>query len=181
MPHNAQFINGPDGTPAFAVIPYADFLALEGRDEGNTTSSSDSLLSEDGLYITLPHGGPGARLDLRQFIDAWVRRGTISVLAVNKRQQGLSKFTGDAANSLDPILRRCFLPEGSPYVNSMQATTPVVDALVETGVFHKTVQHMPGFYRAVQCIAIDEDKAREFLRKHGRPTVKIDIHKFILP
>jgi hypothetical protein len=181
MSQPAQFINGPDGTPAFAVIAYADYLALEDQEKKTPTGSSDSLLSEDGLYITLPHGGPGARLDLRQFIDAWVRRGTITIMAVNKRQQGLSKFTGEAVNSLDPILRRCFLPEGSPYVNSMQATTPVVEALVQTGVFRQTVESMPGFYRAVQCIAIDQERAVEFLRKHGGPDVEIDIHKFILP
>lgn len=181
MLQNAQFITGPDGNPVFAVIPYAEFLALESQGEKDATSHSSSLLSEDGLYITLPHGGPGARLDLRQFIDAWVRRGTISMMAVNKRQQGLAKFTGEAVNSLDPILRRCFLPEGSPYVNSMQATTQVVEALVQTGVFRQTVESMPGFYRPVQCIAIDEEKAVEFLRKHGGPDVKIDIHKFILP
>ncbi|AXF19206.1 transcriptional regulator [Burkholderia pyrrocinia] len=29
---SVQFINGPDGTPAFVVIPYADYLAQQ-RDE----------------------------------------------------------------------------------------------------------------------------------------------------
>lgn len=33
-PTNIQIINGPDGTPAFVVIPYADYIAdrVEARD-----------------------------------------------------------------------------------------------------------------------------------------------------
>jgi DNA-binding XRE family transcriptional regulator len=30
---NIQLINGPDGKPAFAVIPYAEFVAMESKGE----------------------------------------------------------------------------------------------------------------------------------------------------
>jgi len=177
-----QYINDEGGKPAFVVIPYAEFLRGDSRVvRESEASSSDSLLDTDGWFVRLPHGGPGARIDLRQFVDAWQRRGTIWMLAINKRRQAYEKFTGDALNGLDAIIRRCFLPKDSPYQNTMQATTAVVDALVETGIFSRTVESMPGYYRPVQCIRINEERAAEFLRDHGGPEVPLDIHHFVLP
>ena len=178
-----QYINGADGQPAFVVIPYAEFSRDQSQVEAKSHEefASDSLLSADGLFVRLPHGGPDARMDLRQFIDAWVRRGTISVLAIYKKQQAYEKFKNEAQNGLDAILRRCFLPKDSPYINTMQATTAVVDALVETGVFSQSLESMPGFYRPVQCIRINDEKAVEFLHTHGKPTHPLDIHRFVLP
>ncbi|KVG31421.1 hypothetical protein [Burkholderia diffusa] len=177
-----QYINGADGKPAFVVIPYAEYSRIDSPVVAESeASASDSLLSADGLFIRLPHGGPDAKIDLRQFIDAWARRGTISVLAINKRRQAYEKFEGEALNGLDAILRRCFLPKDSPYQNTMQATTAVVDALVETGVFSRSLESMPGYYRPVQCIRINEEKAAEFLQKHGKPNDPLDIHRFVLP
>ena len=91
------------------------------------------------------------------------------------------KFEGEAVNGLDAILRRCFLPENSPYKNTMQATTAVVDALVETGIFSRSIEAMTGYYRPVQCIRIDEERAKAFLQKHGRPENPLDLHHFMLP
>jgi hypothetical protein len=177
-----QYINGADGKPAFVVIPYAEFLHGGSSVVAESEApASNSLLSSDGLFIRLPHGGPDAKIDLLRFIDAWARRGTISVLAINKRRQAYAKFEGEALNGLDAILRRCFLPKDSPYQNTMQATTAVVDALVETGIFSQSLESMPGYYRPVQCLRINEEKAREFLKMHGKPNNPIDIHRFVLP
>jgi hypothetical protein len=176
-----QYINNADGKPAFVVIPYTEFL------NGNNTVASEreasapqSLLSADGRFIRLPHGGPDAQIDLLQFIEACRRRGTIS-LAIGKRRQAYEKFQGEALNGLDAIVRRCFLPENSPYQNTMQATTAVVDAFVETGVFSRSLESMPGYYRPVQCIRINVEKAAEFLNIHGKPANPLDIHRFVLP
>jgi len=175
-----QFINGADGKPAFVVIPFDEFSRGEPAPAAETAPlSPESLLSTDGRFVGLPHGGPGAQIDLRQFIDAWVRRGT-TVMAINKRQQAYSKFVGDGRNALDPILRRCFLPIGSPYANSMQATTAVVDALAQTDVFERTTEAQDGYYRPVQCIRINEAKAIEYLRTHGEPEHAIDLDHFML-
>ncbi|PAJ82857.1 hypothetical protein [Burkholderia ubonensis] len=177
-----QYINGADGKPAFVVIPYDEFSHCDTTVVATSeASTSDSLLSADGLFIRLPHGGPGAQIDLRQFIDAWVRRGTIWVMAVNKRRQAYDKFLGDGRNGLDAILRRCFLPKDSPYKNTMQATTAVVDALGETGVFSRSIEPIPGYYRPVQAIRINDEKAMEFLQKHGKPENPLYIHEFVLP
>jgi len=177
-----QYIYGADGEPAFVVIPYAEYLLSNGC---SVTESQEivtnSLLTADGLFVRLPYGGPGASIDLVQFIDAWMRRGTISMLAISKRRQGYDRFQGEAVNGLDAILRRCFLPKDSPYRNVMQATTGVVDALVETGVFAYSVESMPGYYRPVQCIRIDVDKAKDFLQKNGPAKNPLDVHEFILP
>jgi hypothetical protein len=40
---------------------------------------------------------------------------------------------------------------------------------------------MPGYYRPVQCIRINEEKAAEFLQQHGGPDDPLDIHRFVLP
>lgn len=177
-----QYINGADGKPAFVVIPYAEFSHGDSPAECEaSTSHSHSLLSANGLFIRLPHGGPDAQIDLLQFIDAWMRRGTLSMLAVNKRYQAYEKFEGEALNGLDAILRRCFLPKDSPYHNTMQASTAVVDAFVETGVFSRNLESMPGYYRPVQCIRINVEMAEHFLEKHGKPNNSLDIHRFLLP
>lgn len=177
-----QYIYGADGEPAFVVIPYAEYLRNNGSGsaEGQEIATS-SLLTADGLFVRLPYGGPGAAIDLVQFIDAWMQRGTISMLAISKRRQGYDRFKGEAVNGLDAILRRCFLPKDSPYRNVMQATTAVVDALVETGVFAYSVEAMPGYYRPVQCIRIDREKAKEFLQKNGPAKNPLCVHEFILP
>jgi len=177
-----QFINDANGNPAYVVIPYEEYQRNETMNiDADETKVSTSLLSTDGLYVTLPHGGPGAKIDLRRFIDAWVRRGTNWVVAISKRQQAYDKFENELKNGLDAILRRCFLPPNSPYMNTMQATTAVVDALVETGVFRYSIEKIPGYYRAVQCIHINVEEALEFLEKNGHPENPLDVHFFVLP
>ncbi|SHN36884.1 hypothetical protein SAMN05192549_108235 [Duganella sacchari] len=176
-----QFINDAEGRPLFVVIPYAEYARSSLSTTECEIAASPSLLSPDGLFIQLPHGGPGAQIDLRQFVDAWTRRGTISVLAVSKRRQTYASFEGEARNGLDAIVRRCFLPDDSPYKNTMQATTAVVDAFVETGIFSLSIESMPGYYRPVQCIRINEENAVAFLQQHGRPTHPLDVHDFVLP
>ncbi|MBV7538325.1 hypothetical protein KW842_21350 [Duganella sp. sic0402] len=177
-----QFINDIEGKPAFVVIPYAEYLRSHAGTVGEPdVSASDSMLSVDGRFIRLPHGGQGAQIDLVRFVDAWMRRGTISVLAINKRRQAYENFEGDALNGLDAIVRRCFLPTDSPYKNTMQATTAVVDAFVESGLFSRSVEQMNGYYRPVQCIRLNERNAADFLQKHGRPNDPLDVHQFVLP
>lgn len=178
-----QYIYGADGKPAFVVIPFDEYsrgdIAAVERPEAST---SEPLLSPDGRFIRLPQGGLNAQIDLVQFIDAWMRRGTISmisVLAIGKRRLAYANFEGAALNGLDAILRRCFLPVASPYQNTMQATTAVVDALVETGVFERSVEPMDGYYRPVQCIRIKEDRAEAFLQKHGKPKQPLPLDRFM--
>jgi len=180
-----QYINGEDGTPAFVVIPYAEFernyrpVAAHDLAE-SPLKGTNSLISEDGMHISLPHGGD-AKIDLHRFVQAWDDRGTTWVMAVGKRRQAYEKFYGEVVNGLDAILRRCFLPANSPYKNTMQATTVVVEALVETGLFEHGVEHVTGYYRPVQVLRINEEKAREFLATHGPHPDPIARHDFILP
>lgn len=160
----------------------------------NAAPAVESLLSADGLFVTLPHGGLDAKIDLHRLGHALCRRGTTltvlpvgkdgepqKLLPIAKKTQKLDEFTGAPANGLDAILRRCFLPEGSPYQNTMQATNAVVDALVETGLFSRTVQPMPGFYRPVQCLAINERALVEFVERLGRPKDPIPLERLLVP
>jgi DNA-binding XRE family transcriptional regulator len=52
-PTNIQVINGPDGAPAFVVIPYADYVAQHARD--------NDLIPHDVVRRTLADDVPPAR------------------------------------------------------------------------------------------------------------------------
>lgn len=193
-----QYANASDGTRTHVIIPVDEFERDYVR--VSTTNAapapdpvSESLLSADKLFITLPHGGPDAKIDVHAFAHAFCRRGTtdtvLPVVPIAKKTQKLADFEAKRdddnkivgpINGLDAMLRRCCLPEGSPYRDTMQATTAVVDALVETGLFKRTTQSMSGFYRPVQCLSVVEEKIVAFVNDHGEPDDPIDPHFLIL-
>lgn len=197
-----QYANASDGTRTHVIIPVDEFERDYMR-VGTTNAAppsdsvSESLLSADKLFIKLPHGGPDAKIDVHAFAYAFCRRGTtdsvlpvVPVVPIAKKTQKLADFEAKRdnenkivgpINGLDAMLRRCCLPEGSPYRDTMQATTAVVDALVETGLFKRTIQTMPGFYRPVQCLSVVEDKIVAFVKEHGEPDNPIDPALLILP
>lgn len=178
MSTKVQFLLDQNGHPTFAVIPYEDYKQIEGALE-SSFPKSPSLLSLDGTKISLPYGGPGTYLDLVQFVDFWDRRGILD-MAVNQRAQTLDKFPPNQANTLDPIIRRIFLPAGSPYKNTMQATSDVVDALVETGLFKKVKRSYEGvFYRPVNAIEVtNATELGRFLKEKGRPKYPISLEHY---
>ncbi|KVF26150.1 hypothetical protein [Burkholderia vietnamiensis] len=63
----------------------------------------------------------------------------------------------------------------------MQATTAVVDALVETGLFQRTTQTMDGFYRRLQCLSVVHEKIVAFVNELDEPKNPIDPHRLVLP
>lgn len=166
MKSNVQFILDQNEAPVFAVLPFAEYTRLIGNQNNPEEAlGSPSLLSADRRFIRLPHGGPGAKLDVLAFVK-WLEKRSIINMAVNQRAQTLDKFPHDQMSTLDPVIRTWFLPEGSPYKNTMQATTDVVDALVETGMFTRTKQVYEYFYRPVNAIEVNWEKATEFLKEH---------------
>jgi|SRR5471030_632091 len=172
---NVQFLIGKDGDPQFAVLPYGEYLALQKALPGEQLAThTASLLSADKTRILLPHGGPNAYLDLVQFADYVARHGVMN-MAINQRAQALDKFPREQLNTLDPLIRHHFLPQGSPYKNTMQATTAVVDALVESGLFVRVKQSYPSFFRPVNAIASCEAAIKQFLKDHPKPSVQIDM------
>ncbi|MEX3919389.1 hypothetical protein AB4Y43_24615 [Paraburkholderia sp. BR10872] len=194
-----QYANASDGTRTHVIIPVDEFERDYVR-VGTTNAAPvsdfvpESLLSADKLFIKLPHGGPDAKIDVHAFAHAFCRRGTtdtvLPVVPIAKKTQKLTDFeakrddnnkTVGPINGLDAMLRRCCLPEGSPYRDTMQATTAVVDALVETGLFKRTTQTMPGFYRPVQCLSVVLEKILTFVNDHGEPENPIDPHLLIVP
>ncbi|WP_186214102.1 hypothetical protein [Burkholderia gladioli] len=193
-----QYVNASDGTPTHVIIPINEFkrdYVPVGSTNVATASESESLLSADKLFIKLPHGGPNAKIDVHAFAHAFCRRGTtdtvLPVVPIAKKTQKLADFEGTRddnkrvvvgpINGLDAMLRRCCLPEGSPYRDTMQATTAVVDALVETGLFKRTTQTMDGFYRPVQCLSVVQEKIIAFVNDLGEPKNPIDPHRLVLP
>lgn len=164
---NLQYINDDNGKPLFVVLPinvYRNLIDLAGVDD----IPDSSLLSSDGTRIELPHGGPGAYIDLIQFADFIDRCGVID-MAINQRAQAYDKFPYDQLNSLDPLIRRAFLPETSPYRNTMQATTAVVDALVESGLFKRTKRSYDHYYRPVNAIETNKESLIKFFETKGHP------------
>ncbi|MDN7487542.1 MULTISPECIES: hypothetical protein [Burkholderia] len=194
-----QYVNASDGTPTHVIIPVdefeRDYVRIDTTHAApESEPARESLLSADKLFIKLPHGGPDAKIDVHAFAHAFCRRGTtdtvLPVVPIAKKTQKLADFEAKRdgnnnmvgpINGLDAMLRRCCLPEGSPYRDTMQATTAVVDALVETGLFKRTTQSMPGFYRAVQCLSVVEEKIVAFVDDHGEPDNPIDPNLLIIP
>lgn len=178
---NTQFILDADGNPAFAVLPIDAYEALTKNSSDFEQPSRSSLLSADGRYVRLPNAGPDFHLDVLQLADLLQRRGTVS-LAIAQRAQSLEKFNDEQfRNGLDPLIRRCFLPEDSPYKNTMQASNEVVDALVQTGIFEPAMIKFPAWYRPVKSIKVKKDELLAFIDKHGPlpKSKEIDIINFI--
>ncbi|WP_460421856.1 hypothetical protein [Pseudomonas sp. ZL2] len=168
MKATVQFILDQNEAPIFAVLPYAEYTRLvENQRTGAEAPLSPSLLSPDGRYIRLPHGGPGAKLDVLAFVK-WLEKRSIVNMAINQRAQTLDKFPANQSGTLDPVIRSFFLPQNSPYKNTMQATTDVVDALVETGVFTRIKQSYEYFYRPVNAIEVNWKEAIKFMEKHEK-------------
>lgn len=186
-----QIITDQEGKPLFALIPYEEYLMLQKQmNETRTASTGGSLLSEDGLRISLPHA-PGEHIDLVRLVDYCVRTHQVSMGAdddldevrkeygesfpVNMRTQALANFDARQLGSLDPLIRAKFLSKNSPYRNTMQATTEVVNALVSTGIFVPTKRKFD-FYRPVNALDFNVEAAKEFLA--GKPAVKDPIKPY---
>lgn len=164
---NVQFIHSADGQPLFAVVPMAIYQTLVDNNLSENLPKTASLLSADGRYVRLPNAGPNFHLDVLRLADLFERRGT-TCIAIAQRAQTLDKFDEEQArNGLDPLIRRLFLPENSPYRNTMQASNEVVDALVQTGIFEPTMAKFPAWYRPVKSLKINEKELQEFIQKHG--------------
>ena len=169
---NIQFLSNENGEPVFAVLPIATYRELVAtcRDDtiGDRPASpqSPSLLSADGRYVRLPHGGPNARLDVLRLADLCARQA-ISCLAIGKRAQALNLFSREEVrHGLDPMIRSFFLPKDSPYRNTMQAVNDVVNALVETEIFDHAKLNFPHYGRAVNSLKVNPAALQDFLEKH---------------
>jgi len=167
MNHAVQFILDQNQKPLFAVLPFESYKKLiDHQDSASDLPSHPSLLSEDGMRVRLPHGGPGAYIDLVRLVDYCMNASLVS-MAINARQQALDKFSIDQIASLDPLIRMCFLPKDSPYRNTMQATTEVVDALVETGIFVRSKRSFDApnskYYRPVNALDFIVEAGERFL------------------
>lgn len=168
-----QFLSNENGEPVFAVLPIATYRELvaarhdDAIGDRPASQQSPSLLSADGRYVRLPHGGPNARLDVLRLADLCARK-EISCLAIGKRAQALNLFSmEEVRHGLDPLIRSFFLPKDSPYRNTMQAVNDVVDALVATGIFDHAKVRFPHYGRAVNSLKVNKVALQAFLEKHG--------------
>ncbi|MBD8493839.1 hypothetical protein [Pseudomonas syringae] len=182
QPLDVQFINDHTGKPAFAVLPIHQYEVLM----LNHPMADDlpTPLIKDGRYIALPESD-GDYIDLVRLVKHCLDQATVSMsadddyseklemyrasLPVNARTQSLERFESQFAGGLDPLIRRYFLREDSPYKNTMQATTEVVDALVKTGIFKRTKRKFD-FYRPVNALDFDQDAGKAYLV--GKPDVQ---------
>lgn len=180
MEPNVQLIRNEQDKPLFAVIPYETYLELiKDKDLPMGLTIASSLISDDGLSIRLPYGGPGAEIGLIRLVDYCRRSSTVS-MSINARQQSLDKFDSKQQGSLEYLLRTQFLAKDSPYRNTMQATSEVVDALVQTGIFRRSKRDFPGYYRPVLALDYISEQGDEFLSGKKLPLFsKIDIHHWM--
>lgn len=169
MSKNIQFILNDQEKPVFAVLPYQAYLDLiKDKDIPAELTVASSLISSDGLKIRLPYGGPGAEIDLIRLVD-YCRRCSMFSMSINARQQALDKFEDKQKGSLEYLLRTQFLQENSPYKNTMQATSDVIDALEQTGIFRRSKRDFPGYYRPVLALDFIADQGDEFMRGRKLP------------
>ncbi|WP_179061455.1 hypothetical protein [Pseudomonas taiwanensis] len=165
-----QYLHAADGTPLFAVLPIDQYRQL--LNGQGTVPVTAPLLSADGRYVSLPHGGSDAKLDVVQLIEHWlagIESKTLEAhMAINSRAQTLDRFPPEQQRcTLDPLVRTQFL-QSDGYRNTMQVTTEVVDALVATGVFSRCSKLYAGlFSRSVKALEIDPVKAQAFLEEHS--------------
>lgn len=169
MSPSVQLILNDQEKPIFAVLPYQAYLDLIKEQEVPAEYTvASTLMSRDGTKIRLPHGGPGAEIDLVRLVD-YCRVSSLVSMSINARQQTLDKFESKQLGSLDYLLRTQFLAKDSPYKNTMQATTEVVDALVHTGIFRRSKRVMDGYYRPVLALDYIAEKGDEFMRDRKYP------------
>lgn len=151
---NPQFLHDAHGNVLFAVIPIDQYRSLLGQ--GQPTLKDEEMQKKIGnTRIKLPYGGPDTWIDALELAE-YLQSFGINDIAINQRAQSLEKYPADQRMTLDPILRREFLPEGSPYINTMQATSEVVDALVASGLFRRAKRNYPCFRRAVNSLELIE-------------------------
>lgn len=172
----SQFILSDDGTPLFAVITYKEFQSVahilkENKQEDlvpikkeSVLANANDLLSKDGRFISLPHGG-GYQLNIAQLVDYFLSN-SISVMAINQRAQKYEIYPPIQRNTLDPLIRWNCLKR-TPYLNTMQSVQLFIDALVSTGLFTRTTHYYPNvFTRTVNSIAIVRNEAEAYLKKY---------------
>lgn len=178
---DVQFVNDQEGLPVLAILPYPLYEKLIAMQPQVTELPNP--LNVEGRYINLPEA-PGEKIDLDRLVEYCLSQSAESMAAgddsdeilrdyelslpVNARTQALELFKRQQRGGLDHLIREHFLPEDSPYKNTMQATAAVVDALVKTGLFVKTKRKFD-FYRPVN--ALDFNQAAGLKFREGKPKV----------
>lgn len=160
-----QVIRDIEGQPLFAVLPYKNYIELVKQAKAETAPQEDIQ-----RFVRLPYGGPGARLDVLRLVEFMLREG-IDEMPINQRAQAYDKFPQEQLLTLDPLIRRYFLKEDSPYINTMQATSEVIDALERMELFERSQIKTAIFSRTVNSIKINIAKAKEFMEKFPALTV----------
>lgn len=155
-----QFLVDSRGRKTHVVLTIEDYDSLLKLAGGNETKVINPL-------IKLPHAGSEDFLDTR-ILFSFIERNNIKDLAVNKRAQKLEDFVDIQKQTLDPLIRVLCLSPDSPYRNTMQATTEVVDALVDTGVLERKKIKYDFFSRAVNSLVVNQENLKNYLDKFGR-------------
>jgi hypothetical protein len=150
---SVTFIHNEAGEAEYAVMPISMYRELMPHERSASKASTHPLLSKDKTMVQLPYGGPNTFLSIDDLV-AYLKNNDITHLAINQRAQTLDSFPLEQAMTLDPIIRREFLVDSSPYRNTMQATTEVIDALVVSGRFRRVKQRYDFFSRAVNSIEL---------------------------
>ena len=172
-----QLIYDANNNPVFAVIPYSEYVKMSHL-VADKLEQPSPLFSKDSLFIDLPHGGQNASIDLI-VLASYCQNCNITAIPIGARQQRLSKFNHNQLGALDPLLRMCFLSPSSPYRNTMQATTEVIEALVQTGLFTRTRKDFNNpeksqqFYRPVNALNVNKKEVEEFLKINAQPKFEI--------
>ncbi|WP_315972046.1 hypothetical protein [Pseudomonas fluorescens] len=110
--------------------------------------AQEAIVDPLDIWITLPESRISAGFTVRQLVDAF---GTNHELVIGKSNETLDKVKD---HSVDFILRN-FAPPANR--NTRQATIPVIDALVATGIFRRSRMIDPETSREVDSLSLIRD------------------------
>lgn len=160
-----QFILDNDGNAIFAVLPIDHYRALTGAgQQAKETPQAASLVNTEDWTLKLPFGGMFATIRLVDLL-VLMDKHQMKDLAINQRAQSYDKFPQDQMLTLDPILRSLLPPAAAAYKNTMQATTEVVDSLVNCGLFTRIRKKYDYSSRTVNALEVVQDKKLEILKQ----------------
>lgn len=206
---NVQFITDDNGIPIYAVIPISHYEALTMHYTAIEEAPSP-LIQDDRYILLPEAPGERIDLyrlvdyclrqalvafaaddDREQTLKDYLKTLPVEIseealsefkkgIPINARTQALRVFEKEFSAGLDPLIRRHFLPKDSPYRNTMQATTAVVDALVKTGLFSRSKRKF-NFYRPVNALDFNLEAAREFMKGKEVPKPQIEVYFWLYP
>jgi hypothetical protein len=160
MKNDLTIFHDASGNPTQVLMSWVEYQKLL----SGKPKLDGAALQTNPNEIRLPGAGNYALnvVDLVARLKTW----GFSIIPICARAKKLTEFEGYEKNSLEYVIRADILGPESPYHNTMQCTTLVIEALVHSGWFERCKDKGPRYsdgrpfvetyYRAVMCLKIKD-------------------------